>query len=260
MKTNMKNFNGGYIKASLEAYDLLVEAGYSAFNQFTSLADIIFKYYTIDNDLTIIGTTDDISSMDNFDYSEKQFYINNGALSWDEPTQLSATKGLDDLEILGEEMLSDGETTIEEIMNSEYKHINDPKHINNILSITDKDGKVYEFKKPDFECNLFEIHKGTIYGRANETVSKWQLNGKHLPPNGYNNYNLAPIQKKWYEDEANFPALVSYNSTDQGDLYCTAYGYENEFLYDELNKSIAHLNHLRLATKQERDSLYCSEE
>ena len=146
--------------------------------------------------------------------------------------------------ITGDEMLSDGVETI---------------------SIIDEDGKVYEFEKPEFDGEIVKVVGIFIIGYTNEIFGAYphswnKLTGECTDGDSeeYRKYDLTPIQKKkkWYENEDNFPALVSYNSTDQGDLFCTAYKYEDEFLYDELDKSIAHLNQCRLSTKQELNSLY----
>ena len=63
------------------------------------------------------------------------------------------------------------------------------------------------------------------------------------------NTNLTPIKKEWYENPANFPALVI--------------GSSNPFVIDNLSHlGIVNVKKgtLRLATKAERDSLYAGEE
>ena len=72
--SELNNFNGGYIKASQEAYDLLVEAGCK-----DNTGNFSGKYKYLDILNNIIYETN--LTM----YPSKQFYINNGALSWDEP-------------------------------------------------------------------------------------------------------------------------------------------------------------------------------
>ena len=70
---NKQDFNGGYIKASQEAYDLLVETGY------TDTTDDDWKndeYFEVSENIIYCG---DITN------SIRQFYINNGTLSWGEP-------------------------------------------------------------------------------------------------------------------------------------------------------------------------------
>jgi len=93
------NFNGGYIKASQEAYDLLVKNDYKPLNNKT--VDCIDFFFWI-KDNKMIGTFDDIPN--NKAYKEKQFYINNGKLSWDEPIRTSSNEDLNELPTTGEEV------------------------------------------------------------------------------------------------------------------------------------------------------------
>ena len=77
-----QDFNGGWIVASQEAYDLLIEAGYKppVYN------NICFKtagYHVRDNKFFIADIRDYHLCKESIE--PKQFYINNGALSWDEP-------------------------------------------------------------------------------------------------------------------------------------------------------------------------------
>ena len=80
LKPQKQNFNGGYIKASQEARNLL-EADSKAMK---------FNYQTIpDSDVHFLVSEDGLGFMkvnkDQLYDDQKQFYINNGALSWDEP-------------------------------------------------------------------------------------------------------------------------------------------------------------------------------
>ena len=133
-----------------------------------------------------------------------------------------------------------------------------------IISIADEDGKAYEFEKPEFECELLKIINSKIIGyivwKDNLYPCSWfTLSGvcemtivdkssNYDTFSDYNkDYNLTPIQKKWYEDEANFPAFMILDG--KFPVYCIT-----------LDKRIAknNIEHgFRLATKQERDSLYC---
>jgi len=74
------NFNNGFIIASQEAYDLLVE-------QYTSMLgyDKSFDYMYIENNEITMCTLDYIELCNEQEITYKQFYINNGELSWNEP-------------------------------------------------------------------------------------------------------------------------------------------------------------------------------
>jgi len=94
-----QDFNGGYIKASQEAKKLLEENG----------KKIEFNYQTIpDNDVHFLVSENGKNfikvNKDQLYEDQKQFYINNGALSWEEPIgenlkfckeQLKKSLGLD---------------------------------------------------------------------------------------------------------------------------------------------------------------------
>jgi len=70
----MKNFNGGYIKASQEAFDLLVKL-----YKDKSKIQLSFKgnYFVVFQDIFVVSQ--------NKGGGDRQFYINNGELSWDRP-------------------------------------------------------------------------------------------------------------------------------------------------------------------------------
>ena len=76
-------FNGGYIKASQEAYNLLVKSGYPD----ASIIDLPFdKNY-------LLVTFDGFIISQNIGITLKQFYINSGKLSWEESKYQSETWG-----------------------------------------------------------------------------------------------------------------------------------------------------------------------
>ena len=86
-----------------------------------------------------------------------------------------------------------------------------------ILSITDEaTGKEYKFEKPDWwndKCELFRVYldEKRIVGsikidNSAQFLVKWSFAGQIT--DGYGHEHLTPIKTKWYEDEANFPALV----------------------------------------------------
>jgi len=71
------NFDGGYIKASQEAYDLLVEAGYEPLEMWMNCTNV--HYYIQANQIN------ETCKPHRLDGKYRQFYINKGQLSWDEP-------------------------------------------------------------------------------------------------------------------------------------------------------------------------------
>ena len=207
----MSNFNGGYIKASQEAYNLLVEGGYSARDSY----GVLDQCYRFEDEKFLacgLGWCKDFSKL-------KQFYINNGELSWDEPKEL----------ILGSET----------------------------LKIKDEDGKVYEFEKPNnFLAELLKvIGSSYIVGLRNEVqMIRWDIHGVCVVTTQgarlvehASKYNLTPIKPKWYEDESNFPCLIVSETNDWLGIKS-----KERFLYfteDSTSK-------WKLATKQEVESLY----
>ena len=80
-------FNGGYIEASQEAYDLLIAYGvkerWFKFG-YTGRSRDMNKTFLLVYDNEFAGDESEISNSLSF----KQFYINNGNLSWDRPTKL----------------------------------------------------------------------------------------------------------------------------------------------------------------------------
>lgn len=116
-------FNGGYIKASQEAKNLLIQLGYTK-SITTSVRGL--KWIFIESEEDVFYYNDYISD------GEKQFYINNGALSWDEPTQINSMEDLDNLPLAGEEDIPD--TYYEQLMQEELED-------KNTISIKDDNGK-----------------------------------------------------------------------------------------------------------------------
>ena len=122
-----QNFNGGWIKASQEAVSLLMKANYEIGSKYPenckeyknieilpmgfTLDTDSNKYFVIFKGKVYLATYGLITSEFWKTKDLKQFYINNGALSWDkpsftdelldsfsEPIQLSATNDLNDLQ------------------------------------------------------------------------------------------------------------------------------------------------------------------
>jgi len=107
-ETKPVNFNNGYIKASQEAYDLLVE-------QYTSMLgyDKNFGYMYIENNEITMCTLDYIKVCNEQEIKYKQLCINNGELSWDESTiskmetvHINSMEDLNELPIVGEEEMN----------------------------------------------------------------------------------------------------------------------------------------------------------
>ena len=95
------------------------------------------------------------------------------------------------------------------------------------ISVVDENGKVYEFEKPDFECELLKVlfdhnNKAYIIGYSLDVRKElgypypktWTIDGKCYDDDDTldGDFNLTPIKPKWYEDESNFPALLITNS------------------------------------------------
>jgi len=148
------NFNGGYIKASQnksEKYDAIINAKVICGTSFNWDANY---WYIKDNQLKHA----------NIEYIQhchfQQLFVNNGKLSWDETEELKPLDSdvneiLQDsiMELIGEEdgMVSSNNTNSNSLSN-------------NTISITSDDGKVYEFEKPEFECELFAVRDRAIFG------------------------------------------------------------------------------------------------
>lgn len=209
MKTN---FNGGYIVASQEAYNLLVEEGYKPLNHATEHSVneengvwMIAKSSYDFSKREIIEEFDAIYGRcknERWIFSAKQFYINNGKLSWDKPEEIApplqgkdydeyvnSIEDLNELPIIGDEMKP--------------------------ISIKDDNGVVYEFEKPSFKCSIIlktnRWFMGTIANYNAPAI--WDEFGRCLHQqvsdrSGNNKFNLTPIKPKWYEDDSNFPALL----------------------------------------------------
>lgn len=144
MSNKKQNFNGGYIKASQEAYDLLIND--------KELHTIFINrqydgyYYIEDGKARWVADTA-FESLHKF----KQFYINNKALSWDEPIQINNMEDLNELPITGEEMLSDEDYITKDFKDeickcSEFK-----------LIYTDDKNRIHTINQPTQDNFEFEI-------------------------------------------------------------------------------------------------------
>jgi len=228
----MDNFNGGYIKASQEAYDLLVEAGYKNTGK-------LWNWIGILND-EIIHFNSESAIKEQF---IKQFYINNGALSWDKPKQSFTDELIDSFAVNSMEDLDrlpivEGE---EDGMDSDSNDFNSVLCNNkdmDTISIVDDDGKVYEFEKPEFECEIFKIVDsfalGVVYDkRANKPlVQSWDIetgNGTNYLINSCS--NLTPIKPKIEVEK-----VVAYEFCGQGAIESREVIEIEQAYWDKLSK------------------------
>jgi len=121
-----------------------------------------------------------------------------------------------------------------------------------VLTIADQDGKVYEFEKPEFECELLKVYKNNkIIGSAcnanwDDELQPliWDTNGIVISRDS-RMYDLTPIKKEWYKDESNFPMLMIEGGTSKWFII-----ESKEEYYEYCDDSD------RLATKEEVMSLY----
>jgi len=101
LKEIKPNFNRGWIKASQEAYDLLKKLPqFYKSGEGISEKDINIHYCFIVNETSLwkINRKEDVEKS-----KYKQFYINNGQLSWDEPIEVNSIEDLNNLPTIGEE-------------------------------------------------------------------------------------------------------------------------------------------------------------
>lgn len=127
------------------------------------------------------------------------------------------------------------------------------------ISIKDENGKEYEFEKPEFNYEFLKVVDDIIIGYVktyyNEIIGGyWKDNGEFISGRAnYKEWNLIQIKPKWYEDESNFPALIT-----DGKRLEVATGFNSEsqrFFYREYFYSNI-CNGWRLATKEEVLSLH----
>lgn len=88
------------------------------------------------------------------------------------------------------------------------------------ISIKDENGRLYEFKK-DMQCELLKVCKDTIIGLITARdgdafpMSWCVLTGRAdlrvvelADKINHRNYDLEPIEPRWYMDASNFPKLM----------------------------------------------------
>jgi len=234
-----QNFNDSYIVASQnkrEAYQIIINAG-------------VICGQLFDWDATYWFIKDNLLKHSNIEYilhcGYKQFYINNKALSWDEPKDCKNCRGSG--YIMGNACSicnGTGEKTI--------------KTKQETISIKDGD-KEYVFEKPEYKCELLKVNKLGIIAslkidnEEGEDFVLFSKDGQILQSlDGYSydsRLYLTPIKPNWYEDESNFKngALL----VDELDGKHIVY---SKTMYEDL----AHHSgfKVRLATQSEAQSLY----
>ena len=140
---------------------------------------------------------------------------------------------------------SDINTTVDNSVDSD----NNNKPMNNFES--------YGFTA-DFEGEIFYINKkyGTIHGIVLEEGSSYSIEWNHAGQvlnitlsRGVKSYVLTPIKKHWYDNPANFPALLVWDSG------IDTPSYRSTISKDSFIK--LHRQGWKLATKEEANSLYC---
>ena len=231
-------FNGGYIKASQEAHELLLLLNYE--EDFDLASETKDKFFFVNGDTVRL---DGLPIFTMF----KQFYINNGALSWDEPIQINSIEDLNELSIVGEE-----EMQIEFDMNMKNN-----EKTKEIISITDDNGKEYKFVKPEFECELlkvlhFKLNNPDILAIVNsDVVVTFFDNGEcyYMDETNASDYNLTPIKPKWY-DNIKFPLPYVNNKHGEFDFI------ESKENLLQHHLVMFHLGKYRLLTKEEVNSFY----
>jgi len=144
--------------------------------------------------------------------------MNNNKLKETKPTiskmetvQINSMENLNELPTVqeGEEdgINKTNETKLERLEN---RNVNS----NEAISITDDNGKVYSFEKPEFECELkFVDVKSKIIGTINNNITIWENNGEcYYTETVSGMWNLIPIKKLWCENPENFPAVVKHHN------------------------------------------------
>ena len=118
------------------------------------------------------------------------------------------------------------------------------------ISIKDEDGKVYEFEKPRFECELLKVVDGMIVMYYKTILGT--MGARILTSDGTStdeSFSLTPIKPKWYEDESNFPMYITPIDSDS---------MTNPMILTKPKhySNIGNPHLWRLATKEEVQSLY----
>lgn len=120
--------------------------------------------------------------------------------------------------------------------------------------------KDYGFEA-DFEGEILKEYEnqfvGMVYQNEGNFGCSWDKKGRCLQPDGfgYDNMNLKPIKKEWYEKNDNFPCIV-YDT-----FACrVAFARKCEFNVIDLCYDIRDISEVRPATKEEVLSLLVKED
>jgi len=80
----------------------------------------------------------------------------------------------------------------------------------NIISITDENDIIYEFKQPHFKCTLLAVVGKCIIGYTTNSDQsiiderKWDFDGTDITAG---HFDLTPIKQPWYKT-CKFPCLI----------------------------------------------------
>ena len=132
------------------------------------------------------------------------------------------------------------------------------------ISIVEKvTRKEHVFEKPVFPLRVFGILDNKIFGAVFQNDSwhscHWSLDGEcgRKKGWGYSEMNLTPKKPMWYEDESNFPCLITPKNRNGLVHRATGVSKNRDKFTLDCEGHVAPFSEWRLMTKQERDSLYC---
>ena len=236
LKETPMKWNGYYIKASQETYDKLINEGYKAKSRDT----VRYRFFEVDND-KLYGK-DYLEDMD----TDKQFYLINGEFT-EEKEDGTYTSNIINISIPTIE--------VDEAMDKQIdKYFSERNVTNNVESVLDLDTfNEMGFETPDFEGKILqkikEVYIGYVIDNGEVFSKLWALDGTCSQGELW---NLTHIKKHWYENEANFPALLIWDSG------IDVPSYRSTISKDSFIK--LHRQGWRLATKEELMSLYSEED
>jgi len=292
LKEPKQDFNGGYIEASQEAYDLLIKAGYSMYRIKGMLAhhDVIIIYS--DGGVWMINSKKDAENNPSY----KQFYINKGKLSWEKPKKtgfeesikamtdfVSATYGIKtkgkeenaptcencgeygvhtdephtcriEYNITSEKEMKIIEPQDKDVADIDVGDIAETTSEAETISIKDEQGEEYKFEKPKFECELFKMVGTSIFGWCRQIS-----NPKVTYAVEWDMWGKCKWIKSAKTKDYNLKPIKPNWHEDESNFPALITLKENNYKF-ELCVSLEHWvnfrHYYRLATKQEVDSLY----
>ena len=233
-----KDFNGGYIVASKKAFKLLIKEGYKPTENYVKEFPSIFISSVVKNGFFSDGCERMEGGL------HKQFYINNGELSWIKPKTDEEQKAEDEIVALA---------------------------LKETISIEDDNGVAYEFEKHKTRLpKLLKVVETTRYNdihiigyvylpEQNEIIAgHWDILGNFVSGRAnYKDYNLTPIKPEWYDNKSIFPARVVGTSGMAANTHYTVDRMNNlgVLCIEGTGRTISPDN-CRLATKKELLSLH----